>query len=78
MDRGEPRDALRHRPPIIVGVGGTLREGSTSERALALALKAAAEMGQRFPEAKALVAALRRADGIIFSSPAITARFPAF
>jgi FMN reductase len=90
---------LRHRPPIIVGVGGTLREGSTSERALALALKAAAEMGasteifcgpalalppydpanrQRFPEAKALVAALRRADGIIFSSPAITARFPAF
>jgi FMN reductase len=90
MDRAEPRDALRHRPPIIVGVGGTLREGSTSERALALALKAAAEMGasteifcgpalalppydpanrQRFPEANALVAALRRADGIIFSSP---------
>jgi FMN reductase len=81
---------LRYRQPIIVGVGGTLREGSTPERALALALKAAAEMGasteifcgsaialppydpanrHRAPEAKALVAALRRADGIIFSSP---------
>ena len=81
---------LRRRQPIIVGVGGTLRVGSTSERALALAIAAAAEMGasteifagpaitlppydpsdrQRGPEAKALVAALRRADGVIFSSP---------
>jgi FMN reductase len=81
---------LKRRQPIIVGVGGTLRVGSTSERALALALAAAAEMGasteifagpaitlpsydpsdrQRSPEAKALVAALRRADGVIFSSP---------
>jgi FMN reductase len=81
---------LKRRQPIIVGVGGTLRVGSTSERALALALAAAAQMGasteifsgpaialphydpsdrQRGPEAKALVAALRRADGIIFSSP---------
>jgi FMN reductase len=78
------------RQPTIVGVGGTLRIGSTSERALSLALAAAAQMGasteifsgaaialphydpadrQRSPEAKALVAALRRADGIIFSSP---------
>jgi FMN reductase len=75
---------------MIVGVGGTLRDGSTSERALALALAGAAEMGasteifagpainlppydpaerQRTAEATALIAALRRADGIIFSSP---------
>jgi FMN reductase len=81
---------LRHRQPLIVGVGGTLRIGSTSERALALALVAAAQLGaltlmfsgpaialphydptegERGPEAKALVAALRRADGVIFSSP---------
>jgi FMN reductase len=81
---------LKRRQPIIVGVGGTLRVGSTSERALALALAAAAQMGasteifsgpaislpaydpsdrQRGPEARALVAALRRADGVIFSSP---------
>jgi FMN reductase len=81
---------LRPRKPVIVGVGGTLRIGSTSERALALALAAAAQLGasteilsgsaialppfdpaegERGPEAKALVAALRRADGIIFSSP---------
>ena len=78
---------MQRRQPIIVGVGGTLRVGSTSERALALALAAAAQMGasteifsgpaislpaydpsdrQRGPEAKALVAALRRADGVIF------------
>jgi FMN reductase len=65
--------------------------GSTSERALALTLACAAQMGaateifagsaialphydpsdrQRGPKAKALVAALRRADAVIFSSPA--------
>jgi FMN reductase len=81
---------LRHRKPVIVGVGGTLRVGSTSERALALALAAVSQLGasteilsgpaialppfdpadgERGPEAKALVTALRRADGIIFSSP---------
>jgi FMN reductase len=81
---------LKRRQPFIVGVGGTLRVGSTSERALALALGAVAEMGasteifsgpaitlppydpsdrQRGPEAKALVGALRQADGVIFSSP---------
>ena len=81
---------MRRRQPVIVGVGGTLRIGSTSERALALTLAYAAQMGaateifagsaialppydpsdrQRGPEAKALVAALRRADGVIFSSP---------
>src|SRR5450755_2894113 len=36
---------MARRSPHIVGVGGTLRDGSTSERALRLALKAAAEMG---------------------------------
>ena len=35
---------MRHRRPHIVGLGGTLRDGSTSERALQLALAAAAEM----------------------------------
>lgn len=78
------------RQPVIVGVGGTLREGSSSEKALRLALKAAADIGarteifagpainlppfdpadrNRSPEAAALVEALRRADGVIFSSP---------
>ena len=33
------------RQPLIVGVGGTLRDGSTSERALKQALGVAAEMG---------------------------------
>jgi FMN reductase len=81
---------LRQRKPLIVGVGGTLRVGSTSERALAFALDAAALLGaetaifsgpaialphydpaegERGPEARALIAALRRADGILFSSP---------
>jgi FMN reductase len=90
VDRNKRGSALRHRKPVIVGVGGTLRIGSTSERALAFALAAAAQLGasteifsgpaialpafdpaegERGPEAKALVAALRRADGVIFSSP---------
>jgi len=81
---------LRQAKPLIVGIGGTLRVGSTSERALAFALQAAAQLGaetamfsgpaialppydpaenERSPEAKALVAALRRADGVILSSP---------
>lgn len=76
--------------PLIVGVGGTLRDRSTSERALRSALGVAAEMGcatklfagnainlppydpaerQRGSEAKALVEALRAADGLILSSP---------
>lgn len=76
--------------PLIVGVGGTLRDGSTSEQALKVALSVAAEMGcatrlfagdainlppydpserQRGREAKALVEALREADGLILSSP---------
>ena len=36
---------MRHRKPFIVGVGDALRVGSTSERAFALALGAAAERG---------------------------------
>ena len=81
---------MNRQRPLIVGVGGTLRDGSTSERALRLALRACVDMGcsteifagraidlppydpadgQRGPEAKALVAALRRADGVILSSP---------
>ena len=81
---------MRRRQPFIVGVGGTLRDGSTSERALRLALGMAAGMGcstkifagsainlppydpadrQRSREAKALVEALRQADGVILSSP---------
>jgi len=47
-----PRDAARagpenrlHTPPFIVGLGGTTRAGSTSERALAVALEAAAAAG---------------------------------
>lgn len=81
---------MRHRQPLIVGVGGTLRDGSTSEKALRHALGFAAAMGsrteilagpainlppydpaerQRSPEAKALVDALRRADGVIIASP---------
>jgi len=34
-----------HPPPFIVGLGGTTRIGSTSERALSVALAAAAESG---------------------------------
>jgi FMN reductase len=75
---------------LIVGIGGTTRQGSSSELALRLSLEAAANAGartqifagpslvlpmfaperpERSPEAIALVEALRRADGIILSSP---------
>ncbi len=78
-------------PPFIVGLGGTTRAGSTSERALAIALEAAAAAGcdtqllgadampaeaydptrsERSPAALALVAALRRADGVVIATPA--------
>jgi FMN reductase len=81
---------VKRRKPLLVGVGGTLRDSSTSERALRLALGLAGQMGcateifsgaainlppydpadrQRTAEAKALVEALRRADGLILSSP---------
>ena len=76
--------------PFIVGIGGTTRSGSTSERALAAALAHTRSLGcdtqafgtgdmpcepydpaneQRSPQAIALVAALRRADGVIIATP---------
>jgi FMN reductase len=79
------------RNPLIVGLGGTTRTGSTSERALLLALSHASELGcdtlafggaqmpsepydpsrpERSDAARALVEALRRADGVLISSPA--------
>lgn len=78
-------------PPFIVGLGGTTRAGSTSEKALSAALDAAAASGcrtqlfsagalplepydparaERSPQAQALVAALRQADGVIIATPA--------
>lgn len=76
--------------PLIVGIGGTTRPGSTSERALQFALGKARALGaetellaggqirlpiyapespERDANARHLVATLRRADGIIVSSP---------
>ena len=76
--------------PLIVGIGGTTRPGSSSERALQFALSRARDLGadtemlvgaeillpiyapesaERNAEAHQLVAALRRANGIIVSSP---------
>lgn len=76
--------------PLILGIGGTTREGSTSERALRYVLERARDLGARtelltgpqlvlpiyVPESgerdeavRALVAALRRANGIVVASP---------
>ena len=76
--------------PFIVGIGGTTRPGSSSEKALRYALALAAERGadieefdgaslnlpmyapespDRSPEAQRLIAALRRANGVILSTP---------
>lgn len=76
--------------PLIVGIGGTTRTGSTSEKALRCALvfaeaagaktelfagpdlnlpMYAPESASRTPEAERLIAALRRAHGVILSSP---------
>jgi FMN reductase len=76
--------------PFIVGLGGTTRVGSTSERALGAALAEAEALGcetlllgsaqlpsepydptraDRSALAQALVAALRRADGVIIATP---------
>lgn len=78
------------KPLFIVGLGGTLRDGSASEQALRLALGHAASQGcetqlfagpdlnlalydprraERSPAEAALVDALRRADGVIWSTP---------
>jgi FMN reductase len=77
--------------PLIVGLGGTTRSGSTSERAMLTALDRAQALGcetlafgagslpvepydpsnpARSQQAQALVAALKRADGVIWVSPA--------
>lgn len=77
--------------PFIVGLGGTTRPGSTSERALQLALARAQALGcetlafagaqlptelfdptrpERSDAARSLVAALRRADGVLVTTPA--------
>lgn len=76
--------------PLIVGLGGTTRPGSSSERALQFALSKARDLGadtellvgpgillpiyapesqERNSEARRLVGTLRRANGIIVSSP---------
>lgn len=78
------------RQPLIVGLGGTARAQSTSERALRQALDTAAALGcatrlfggpdlpkeffsvenpERSAYARALVEALRAADGVIVASP---------
>jgi len=80
-----------HTPPLIVGLGGTTRPGSTSERALMVALEAAAAAGfetrlfgagampsetydptrpERSAQAVEMIAALRRADGVLIATPA--------
>ena len=79
-----------HTPPLIVGLGGTTRPGSTSERALMVALEAAAAAGfetrlfgagampsetydptrpERSDQAVEMIAALRRADGVLIATP---------
>jgi FMN reductase len=76
--------------PLIVGIGGTTRQGSTAERALSTALARANALGcktelfgasvlpsemfdpnrpDRSDRATALIAALRRCDGVIIASP---------
>jgi len=76
--------------PFIVGIGGTTRPGSTSEKALSVALAFAQSQGcetqvfgsadmpgetydptlpTRSERALALVAAVRRADGLIIATP---------
>ncbi len=77
--------------PLIVGLGGTTRAGSSAEKALLTVLGRAAELGcdtlafgadampeemfdpnrtERSERARALVDALRRADGIVIVTPA--------
>jgi FMN reductase len=82
-----------NRAPFIVGIGGTTREGSSSEQALEIALAHASRRGietltfggsdllslplydpsysaeRPVPQAERLIAALRRADGVVLSSP---------
>jgi FMN reductase len=76
--------------PYVVGIGGTTRAGSSSQRALVAALSAASDLGadvailageqldlpmyapdslSRSFAARELIRELRRADGVIVSSP---------
>jgi FMN reductase len=76
--------------PLVVGVGGTIRPGSSSEMALRFALTHVQQLGAqvelfcgetinlpmftpaagpRADKAKSLIAALRRANGVILASP---------
>ena len=76
--------------PYIVGIGGTTRVGSTTERALGVALAFAKAQGceirlfgaaempgetydptrdERSAQASAMVAELRRADGVVIATP---------
>lgn len=82
--------SMENSRPFIVGIGGTTRPGSSSERALRYALELAEEQGAEVelfdgasinlpmyaPESPAraegaerLIAALRRANGVILSTP---------
>lgn len=82
--------AARETGPLIVGIGGTLRTGSSTEKVLRLALSAVERMGGRsvlfdgnaidlphyvygaagkHERARALIEAVRGADGVIFASP---------
>jgi FMN reductase len=91
FNRDQQTGSTMSEPLFIVGLGGTTRAGSTSERALAAALDAATAAGcttqlfaagslplepydptrpERSPEAIAMLAALRRADGVLLATPA--------
>jgi FMN reductase len=91
LRRDEQSDRRPIKRPMILGLGGTLRPDSTSERALRLALFSAAERGavteiisagelnlpmydpdraEPVPAADRLIDAVRRADGLIVSTPA--------
>jgi len=81
---------LSTRKPLIIGIGGTTRPNSSTEKALRVVLAHAAaagcdtelfgagklpleiydpEVNERTPQAQALVAAMRAADGIVIASP---------
>jgi|JI102314DRNA_FD_contig_31_6532991_length_2201_multi_3_in_0_out_0_3 FMN reductase len=82
--------ATNEAPIRIVAIGGTIRQGSSTEKALRLVLREAAALGaevqlfagadlelpyyaperpERTETAKALVKALRNADGVVMGSP---------
>ena len=86
----DPQDLITDYHPFIVGLGGTNRPNSTSEKAARQVLKHAEEVGARIemlagpnlifpmydpmekdrhPDAVHMVETLRKADGIVLSSP---------